>query len=593
MRTAGDQGHALLRRQIENLVGSMVHGSVEPGTLAWSRHHAFIGSHLAGGLLALLAGPLALIALGGADWFHVGAIAWLSVPLFIAAFLSRTGKLSAAYCLSTLSLAVLATYVALFTGGLSSFALPWLVAVPAEAALSGRRSIVTGALVAALVALLGVASADLAGALPPSRVAGGELAGFVAFGTVVAVIYVGGIALGVHAHHVRAEAAVRESELRHRVLAENATDLITRHNSDGEVVFATGAAEAIAGCASGELAGNGLFERILDDDRPAYLLALSSALEEMKPAAVQFRLRSHGDANTRDVWVEMRCKPVAPAEGGETGMAIVAVTRDISALKAQQDELREARESAESANRAKTFFLANVSHELRTPLNAIIGFSEILKEDVHGEGGDSRGREYAGLIRDSGAHLLQLVNELLDLSKIEAGKFELSIERFDLADVVGECLKLMQPVAREAEVTLASDVPAAGLDLVADRRALKQIAINLISNAVKFSNRGDTVRIEAEQVDQNAELRIIDEGCGIAEAILPRIGTPFTQGDVAYSRHHQGTGLGLSVVKGLVELHGGALEIESEVDVGTSIRVRLPLVAAQQAADDTALAEAG
>ncbi len=575
------------RRRWSGLTDRLVHPSVRRDTHDFTRHHAFVTSHLAGGLLALAVLPVFALAADRIEVFHLVALGWLVLPVAIAAFARQTGRLAAAHLLSSANLAALAGYVALYTGGLQSFALAWLVVVPAEAALSGTRRVIAAAFLASCAVVLALVIVTNAGMVPESRISPASAAAFLAFGTLSAIAYVGGIALGVHRFHLRSEQSLRNSERRYRLLAENATDMITRHDRDGEITFASGAVGAVLGCAPGHLRGNALLERVHRDDRAAYLGALAAALETTGETSVEFRIARMG-ARTEEgpaadaiqgrddgkySWVEMRSRLMA---GGDYAHCqIVAVTRDISERVARQGELKAALDAAQAANRAKTSFLANMSHELRTPLNAIIGFSEILQADDAGPESDKR--EYAGLIHQSGTHLLQVVNDLLDMSKIEAGRMEIRPVRFDLRDVVESCIQLMSAAAGSAGVAVTKAMPAQALELDADERACKQILLNLVSNAIKFSSPGGTVEISASPVNAGIRLRVRDEGVGIRPDVLPKLGKPFVQGDTAYSRQHEGTGLGLSVVKGLVDLHQGTFEIESQPGRGTCVQVWLPL----------------
>jgi cell cycle sensor histidine kinase DivJ len=257
--------------------------------------------------------------------------------------------------------------------------------------------------------------------------------------------------------------------------------------------------------------------------------------------------------------------------------AVVAVTRDISALKLRENELREAQETADRANRAKTQFLAHMSHELRTPLNAIIGFSEILKGDTANELYIERRREYATIIHASGEHLLQVVNGILDMSKIESGMFDIMPERIALAPLVAGCCDMMSRQAADRDVVVVRMVPGDLPEIAADRRACRQILLNLLSNAIKFTDRGGTVTVGARIEGTMVAIFVRDTGIGIAAEDLPRLGTPFVQAETVYSRHYEGTGLGLSMVKGLAALHGGRLTIESKPGAGTTATVLLPV----------------
>ena len=264
----------------------------------------------------------------------------------------------------------------------------------------------------------------------------------------------------------------------------------------------------------------------------------------------------------------------------------MAVTRDISEHRRRAEELEEARAAAECADRSKGRFLATVSHELRTPLNAIIGFSEILASDTLVRADDARRKEYAQIIHDSGQHLLGVVNTLLDLSKIESGKFEFVAEPLDLGELASASCDLMQLKAAQAGLTLARDIAREMPEIVADRRACRQIFINLLSNAVKFTPRGGCVTVSVRRESHRVLLIVADTGIGIAEEDLPKVGDPFFQAGSHYDRAHEGTGLGLSVVRGLVGLHRGTLTIESAPGEGTAVTVSLPLDCRAGAAAD-------
>jgi cell cycle sensor histidine kinase DivJ len=274
----------------------------------------------------------------------------------------------------------------------------------------------------------------------------------------------------------------------------------------------------------------------------------------------------------------MRCRALDQGEGEESEeREVVAVIRDVTERKHQEQAVEDAREEAERANAAKSRFLATMSHELRTPLNAIIGFSEMLANEETMQLDKQRRHEYATLIGDSGHHLLSVVNGILDMSKIETGNFEITPEPFAPAPAVGTCCDLMALRAREAGIELVSRVPADLPDIVADKRAVKQILINLLSNAIKFTPRGGKVVVTSEIGGGSVTFTVEDTGVGIGAEDLRHVGDPFFQVRTAYDRPHDGTGLGLSIVKGLVELHGGEVGIRSRVGAGTSVSVRLPV----------------
>ena len=255
----------------------------------------------------------------------------------------------------------------------------------------------------------------------------------------------------------------------------------------------------------------------------------------------------------------------------------VALYSDVTERRRAEDGLREAKEAAEIANRTKSEFLANMSHELRTPLNAIIGFSEIIQKEMFGPIGSGRYKEYAVDIYESGTHLLNLINDILDVSKAEAGKIELQESQVLVKDLIDASLRLIMPRAREAGVSLIEPETDRLPPLRADERRLKQVLINLLSNAVKFTPSGGRVTLEAAvNADRGLTIRVIDTGIGMEAADIPKALEPFGQVDSRLSRKYEGTGLGLPLSKALVELHGGKLDIQSEPGVGTTVSVVLP-----------------
>jgi signal transduction histidine kinase len=249
----------------------------------------------------------------------------------------------------------------------------------------------------------------------------------------------------------------------------------------------------------------------------------------------------------------------------------------IASLKNANSQSKAAQERAMSANKAKSEFLANMSHELRTPLNAIIGFSEIMREQMFGALGDNRYREYSRLIHGAGTHLLGLINDVLDMSKIEAGKMELHPEQFDLKTVIAECVELMAERASSREIELVIEYGPDSLVLVADRRAVSQMLLNLLSNAVKFSLTGGRIQVRAVLRNGRVVLSVEDNGIGISEADLRDLGNPFVQAHNQLGIVHTGTGLGLALVRALAEKHAGAMHIESRESVGTTVTIELPI----------------
>ena len=265
--------------------------------------------------------------------------------------------------------------------------------------------------------------------------------------------------------------------------------------------------------------------------------------------------------------------PVRTPDGTKVGR--VAFFRDVTAERRAHQQLEQAREAAEAASQAKSLFLANMSHELRTPLNAVIGLADLLL--LGRDPLTERQRDYLEGIASSGRHLLALVNDVLDLAKIEAGKQELDLQSIPIHDAIEEGMAAIVPLANARGVQLEPATIVAVPNVRADRVRLRQILYNLISNAVKFTDRGGIVRIRARRDDDRVSIAVIDTGIGIAPADLSRLYRSFEQLTLPSGDRPGGTGLGLALTKRLVEMHGGTIDVESELGVGTTFTVRIPV----------------
>jgi two-component system cell cycle sensor histidine kinase PleC len=265
----------------------------------------------------------------------------------------------------------------------------------------------------------------------------------------------------------------------------------------------------------------------------------------------------------------------------QTALAKIELRAQTDALIAELEQAKaisdEARRRAEEANVAKSRFLATMSHELRTPLNAILGFSEVMKSELMGPMHNEQYKEYCGNIHDSGRHLLHLINEILDLSRIEAGRYELNEEPVRLLDIADDCMRLLKLRAESKGLELIEDAPDDLPQIWADERALRQITLNLLSNALKFTPRGGRIVLKVANLPDGGQLLSVkDNGPGIPEEELPKVMQAFGQGSLAQRTAEGGTGLGLSIVQNLVELHGGKFELKSELRKGTEAIVTLP-----------------
>jgi cell cycle sensor histidine kinase DivJ len=567
-------------RGIAAYSSSLVHDAARDDPVAAARQQSFIAVHLSAGLLALCVLPLYLVVSGGPSLIGAIALAWFLSPIGIVFFLSRTGRFGVAHVISAANFAGLVAFTAWLTGGIASFLIPWMVVVPLEAALSTERRTVVWAAGVACLGLIALAAGDAFGLTPPAPMPPLPQPFLGAVGAISAAVYAASLAIAVQRLQARSEEAIEASEERYRLLAENATDLITRHDEKGRVVFASLAAQQLLGVAPAKLIGEGFLERVHVADRPAYLTALSRCRADNEPVAVEFRVRrTDVEAQDDHVWVEMRCRPFEPGDERvktRAGAGVLAGTRDISERKAHEAELLRTRDEARNASRAKSQFLANMSHEIRTPLNAVIGFSEILNRQLFGAMKEERYRDYARLIHESGEHLLNVVNDILDMSMIEAGKFKIAKEAVEATALVQSCREILRHTAEKKGVALVTEVEPDLPEFMADKRACKQMLLNMISNAVKFTNAGGWVRVSAQLKDGMIALAVSDNGIGIPAQDLPKLGNPFVQADNSSRTSEQGTGLGLSVVKGLSRLHGGNFRIASELGRGTTAAVTLP-----------------
>ncbi|MDF3023728.1 MAG: putative signal transduction histidine kinase [Alphaproteobacteria bacterium] len=311
---------------------------------------------------------------------------------------------------------------------------------------------------------------------------------------------------------------------------------------------------------------------LLKRDLGRIMRVFQRALVRKRDYALEFSVR-RPTGGIRYVRCEGRCK--VNMKTGEVE-ALFGIMQDITERTQHEKQLREAKEAAESAYASKTRFLANMSHELRTPLNAIIGFSEMIQRQLLGPMGNARYLDYISGIRQSGEHLLDLINDILDMSKIEVGKYELYVEELNVGKIIRLAIHMVEGRAHEVQVKLVADDIPDDIHIMADRRAVMQILLNLMSNAVKFTKPGGTVDVRCFPELGGVAMVVSDTGVGIPREKLDVVTLPFEQVSSEFTRNHEGSGLGLAITKDLVELHGGTIGIDSEVGVGTIVTVVLP-----------------
>ncbi|ANT50678.1 ATP-binding protein [Mesorhizobium amorphae] len=511
----------------------------------------------------------------------------------------------AAVTLVTSSLGAAVTVAAIFaTFGLCWFA-ALLVAATGRMALAGQAALAMGGLVlaGATFAAGGLASpiALLALALPFEAwwIGGSRRAGWwgalCAFAAILLQPFAGSI-LPLGATEIAAwhwllplawalTLAVRLTALRNPANAGHATPagdhledmidaVVLRVARHGEVLDASARARSILKLPPELLFGAGLFERVHLSDRVAYLSALADMRDGAVARRVDLRVRLPRDGASSDNFRPFRLDLMRADHQQDAFTLLLRENDDVAGLR---EELAAAKEATAAAEVAKGRFLAVVSHELRTPLNAIIGFSDMLLHEMFGAFKDPRQKEYVGLVRDSGQHLLGVVTSILDVSRIEAGAYATEPEPFRFVEAVDMCRSMMQLQAEAKSIRLTTQIASDSGEINADRRAVQQILINLVSNAIKFTPDGGDVLVGAKRVGSRLHFWVSDTGIGIAEEDFENLCKPFMQIQNDYTRRFEGTGLGLSLVKGLVALHDGTMSIESVLGEGTTVTISLPV----------------
>jgi cell cycle sensor histidine kinase DivJ len=450
----------------------------------------------------------------------------------------------------------------------------WMFLVPFEAAIVLAAAYSNFGGLFPLIVLLGLAIAERVGlaAARPEAMTG------LIFAPSAAVC----VALAARMLDKAWRARLRRNWLHGQAGLSASSDLFLWVDSKGRILEVGSDLTAALRVDAERFSGQTVLHRIHIADKAAFLNAFDLALQTDDTTAATVRMLAGdligADADAqphRPLWFEARMRRLVGGARANTAAVAVAL-RDISDAKEAEQRLERLRVEAAAAISMKDRLLANVSHELRTPLNAILGFSEILADPSLSPASSQQRFEYARIVHASAQHLLSVVNLLLDISKLEAGRYEIEPEPFEIGALIKNCVDMLRLKAEEKAITIESSSQWGSLELVADKRACRQILLNLLANAVKFTPGGGRVSIDLDVSEGFLEIIVSDTGIGIAAEHLPRLGDPFFQARSGYDRDAEGAGLGLALVRGFVGLHGGSIAIASSLGVGTRVVVKLP-----------------
>ncbi|WP_158809613.1 PAS domain-containing sensor histidine kinase [Beijerinckia sp. L45] len=561
-------------QSIAALIAALIHPSAATVGQDRARHQTFILRTLILVFLALAVAPFFLAFHGAPTSAQTAVFGFCLAPLGAVMLVSKTGRLTLGHLICVCCLIGAGITLAIATQASLACALAWLIVAQTESLLSFDRKLVLWTAVVSALSFCGLAAAGLTGwiAHPGAAVHGDLFVG-------VALAYAIANAACIVGLRTRTRTAAQAEHGRTKAIADAVGDLVVSYDRQGAVDFVSRDCARLFNIRGDDLLGHGLFEHVHVADRPIFLKAIADAAHQAGTATATFRLRSVDPEPRRDggydatfLWIEMRANRLPGSNAG-----VVSLLRDVTETKRDAAALEAAREAAETASRSKDHFLANMSHELRTPLNAIIGFSEMLGDADLRPKDPAKQSEYARIIHQSGQHLLAVVNSMLDMAKIQSGTFSIDPEPFLVMPLIDSCCEIVTLKAQEGGVEIVKTAAGALESVVGDRRACKQILINLLSNAVKFTPANGRVTVVAKPEGTSLSICVSDTGIGIGPADLARLGDPFFQVKSAFDRPYEGTGLGLSVVRGLVGLHGGTIAIESELGHGTSVTIRLPL----------------
>ncbi|NKB50963.1 MAG: hypothetical protein GKR97_01855 [Rhizobiaceae bacterium] len=560
---------------LHDMTAPWVHASVPSGCEEFKEHAHFIKRNVVAGMIGLSLIPAALALNDKFSGIDVFVLSLLASPVLLAVLVSRTGKLELGKRATLFFVTIFLSALIGATGALHSPLIILLAILPLEAVLWRCKSPVRLGIALSIIAVVGIWGATSIAAKLPYSTSLVDQFGSMQLLAIPGVAYALLAAVRIQNRFSSNARDLSRESRRVELFSRHSNELITRHGVDGSTLFATPAARELLGVSSKDLLESGLLNRVHIQDRVILLKALSDAVQLDKEQLQHVRVRVSGSEPVLWKQIEIRCRSARSDDGGST--EAICTMRDVSGLKALEEELLQAHAAASELNDAQRHFLATMSHELRTPLNAIIGFSDILDQELFGRLPHQKHREYVSLIQDSGRHLLNVVNDMLDMSRIEAGKYELSVSSFAMREIADATIAMLQPMALKGGVNVACKIGDSLPDISADKRACQQILINLLSNAIKFTPEGGNVVLSAKQFGRSLRIRLKDEGIGIDQDFLSRIGQPFIQADSGHQRKFEGSGIGLSVVKGLVALHGGEFDIKSKEGAGTVVTVILPL----------------
>lgn len=544
------------------------------------------------------------------DFFDTGWFAlWFLLPVGQWILLRRTGNVGLVRDILTLSMLIFMGVGAAYSGGIQSSMAIGLCVIPLESMLSGDRRRVVVSIVAVFFCLATLWILDIQNLLPPDRTEGGMRDALRPLAVMFVMLYSYLVADALIRHRLADERALHDTESLFESLFETAPISIVEQDwSHARKMLNQLEAQGVGDINRHLISHPDVLKsligaiRITRANKATLTLYRVSSPEELADHIApeklneeelrhfRFWLVAFANGETggflnetvgrrrRGGQVHMRIRSAVVPEHRDDWLRVVTTVGDISDRKRVELALQAAKEQADRANRAKSQFLASMSHELRTPLNAIIGFSDIMRQQMFGPVGEPRYLSYATDIHDSGQHLLNLINDMLDLSRIEAGKYEIREEWVSAQELLDWVLNMTEPQIQlrgvDVRLSVAGDMP----NFLADQRAMRQILLNLFSNAVKFTPSGKNIILRAFQSldDGDIVFEVEDTGKGIPAHLLKTITEPFVQAGAPETRQETGTGLGLSITKSLVEMHGGKLALVSTEHVGTTVTIRLP-----------------